>query len=85
MQVQLKVLQGEQIKPKPFTDGLKGHFVKVNKCSDCEAIGDTSDLFYLNPCPICGGKIEGKHRDGLYVARWNPKKRTWEQRMGFTK
>ena len=81
MQVKLKLIPGEQMTPRSFSDGLKGDFVKINRCYDCEAVGDTSELFYLEPCPNCGGKIE----EEIGVAKWNKNKKVWEMRVGFTK
>lgn len=74
MQVKLKLMSGKQMPPRNFSDGMKGDFVRINKCNDCEAIGDTSELFYLEPCPNCGGKIESDYGEGIGVAKWNKEK-----------
>ena len=81
MRVQLEILKGNQIGPANFSDGLKGDFVKINRCRDCESVGDTHELFYLEPCPECGGKID----KNIGVAKWDKKTENWQMRTGFIK
>jgi hypothetical protein len=65
-----KSMQKQVEHVKPGIIYKKDTFVKVNKCTNCEAIGHEYDMFRTDPCPKCGGDVKRHGAAKWYHDHW---------------
>jgi hypothetical protein len=75
------IREGEE-PPKPNSEHVRPRmsydantYVRVNKCSNCNAIGRELDMWNHNPCPKCGGAVK-THGAAKWVGKFWEMSRT---------